>query len=396
MNPAPPPNRLLLVLPSWVGDAAMVTPALVRIRSTLPGAFIGALARPGIDAVLAGLATPEGQAVIDEFHVARPSGVLGPKHVAAKIRPRRYATTLLFTGSFSTALTVRVAGIPARIGYDRDARGLLLTRRLHPPKTPPGGWAIVPAVSYYWHAASALLDGDAPSALPAPPLDDPRRVDTGLPPGARMTLAVIPRDAEDAEAVTTSAGLDPAEPIAILNPGGNNPAKRWPADRYAELGQHLTSRGLRVLVNGSPAEADLCRSIAESIGGSAVALPDHGHTLGSLKALCARASLMVTNDTGPRHVAAALGVPLVSLFGPTDPRWTTIPVDVSREEIVLADPTLPVDQSANDHPDRCAIDRIALGTVVEAADRMLEGGEARTDRAGSGGADSGGVPDGLG
>jgi ADP-heptose:LPS heptosyltransferase len=105
-------------------------------------------------------------------------------------------------------------------------------------------------------------------------------------------------------------------------------------------------------------------------------LPSLGITLGALKALCQRARLMVTNDTGPRHIAAAMGTPLVTLFGPTDARWTTIPVrppadGAPRETILVADPTLPPDQSANNHPDRCRVDRITLDTVIAAADAQL-------------------------
>lgn len=369
--PIPPTdNRVLLVLPSWVGDAVMATPALVRIREAMPGSYIGAMVRPGIDRLLEGLATGSGQTVIDEFHVARPSGVMGPKHAAAKLRPRRYARALLFTGSFSTALTIRVAGIPERIGYDRDGRGFLLTKKLGPPRSASGGWAIVPAVSYYWHAASALIDPAAPTALPAPRLDDPRRVATGLPACARMRLSISDRDRAEADAVRGSAGF--SGPTAILNPGGNNPAKRWPAERFAALADHLAGvHGLTVLLNGSPAERDLCAQIAGAARSDCVILPDHGHTLGSLKALVAEASFMVTNDTGPRHIAAAMGTRLVTLFGPTDPRWTTIPADDSREAILLADDTLPVDQSSNDHPERCAIENIRSQAVEEAVDRML-------------------------
>lgn len=370
--------RLLLVLPSWVGDAVMATPALVRLRESLPGVFLGALARPGIDRLLDGLTTPDGTPVIDEFHAAHPTGVLGPKFVAAKIRPRRYDTALLFTGSFSTALTVRVAGIPRRVGYDRDGRGFLLTSRLHPPRREGGGWALVPAVSYYWFAASALIDPEAPADLSAPTLTNPYRAPTLLPPGPALRLAVTTRDLEEAHRVRTSAGLEPGRPFAMLNPGGNNPAKRWPPERFSALADHLADRhGLTVLVNGSPAEGDLCRAIAAGARTArAVPLPDHAHTLGSLKALCRDARLMVTNDTGPRHIAAAFGTPTVALFGPTDPRWTTIPtVDPGtgreREVILIADPTLPAGESANDHPERCAIDRIGLDTVRDAADGLL-------------------------
>ena len=369
----PPPNtdnRILVVLPSWVGDAVMVTPALVRIRESFPGAFIGAMARPGIDRLLDGLATKAGRTVVDEFHVVRPSGVMGPKHAAGKLRPRRYARALLFTGSFSTALAVRIAGIPDRIGYDRDGRGFLLTQRLRPPKAVTGGWAVVPAVSYYWHAASALIDPDSPPGLDAPPLEDPRRVRTILPGDASMSLPISTADRAEADAVRASANI--GGPTAILNPGGNNPAKRWPADRFAWLADHLAeAHGLTVLLNGSPSEADLCRGIADAACTAPVVLPDHAHTLGSLKVLAAEARLMVTNDTGPRHIAAALGTPLVSLFGPTDPRWTTIPVPESREAILIADGDLPPGEVSNDHPERCRIENIPLDAVISASDGML-------------------------
>jgi heptosyltransferase-2 len=107
-------------------------------------------------------------------------------------------------------------------------------------------------------------------------------------------------------------------------------------------------------------------------GVPALILPDHGITLGALKAVVKRASLMVTNDTGPRHIAAAFGVPVVSLFGPTDHRWTVIPTKPgSREAVVVADPTLEAGQLANDHPERCRIDRIDEERVRRAVQEVL-------------------------
>lgn len=369
-------NRILVVLPSWVGDAVMATPALRRLRTARPGAFIGALARPGLDTLLRGLTDQQGREVFDEFHVARPTGVLGPKHVAAKLRPRRYDTSLLLTGSFSTALVARIAGIPERIGYDRDGRGFLLTRRLHPPKQGKA-WAIVPAVSYYWHAVTNLLDPSTDPSLAAPTLTSQVHAETILPPDARLALPITQADEDTAAAVRTSAGLAASTPTAILNPGGNNPAKRWPADRYAALADHLAdAHGLTVLLNGSPAEADLCRDIAARARANPVILSDHGHTLGSLKVICRDARIMVTNDTGPRHIAAAMGTPVVTLFGPTDARWTTIPVahapdGTPLETVLVADPTLAPAESANDHPERCRVDRISLEQVCNAADVLL-------------------------
>ena len=324
----------------------MATPTLRRLREGLPGAFIGILARPGMDELLGGLP------YFDEVHVARASGVMGPKFVAAKVRPRRYDCAVLLTNSFSTALTVRIAGIPRRIGYDRDARGLLLTDRLPALRRGSGGFAPVPAVSYYLRAADHLL-GRA---------HDPEDL------GGRLELAVSEREEQAAAEILRRAGVGAEEPRVILNPGGNNPAKRWPADRYALIARGLHERGLRVLINGSPGEAELVDEIVRVSGVErVVALPRAGVTIGSLKALVRGAKLMVTNDTGPRHIAAAFGVPLVTLFGPTDHRWTTIPtLAAAREAILVADPTLPEHEVADEHPERCRVDRISVEQVVRA------------------------------
>jgi heptosyltransferase-2 len=339
----------------------MATPALRLIRARLPGIFIGGLMRPGIDQVLAGTD------FFDETHVDRAAGVMGPKHAAAKLRPRRYDTALLLTNSFSTALIARIAGIPRRIGYSRDARGLLLTDRLYAPTRSDGRWAPVPAVRYYLHAASYLL-GAAPARLEQP--SEPP------PPGTRLELAATPAERAAAASLLSRAGVPPAARLVVLNPGGNNPAKRWPEDRFAAVADALSARGFTVLVNGSPNEADLVARIAALARTQAIQLSAHGITLGALKGILAertgdgpRCAVMITNDTGPRHLAAAFGVPTVALFGPTDHRWTTIPAE--RETVLVADSTLPASEVADDHPERCRVDRISLQAVLEAANGVL-------------------------
>jgi heptosyltransferase-2 len=325
----------------------MATPTFRLLRDSLRGSCIGALVRPGIDQLLAGLD------VFDEVHIASSRGVMGPKHAAAKVRHRRYDTALLLANSFSSALITRLAGIPNRIGYERDARGLLLTHKLDAPRRHDGSWAPVSAVRYYDTLARTFL---APDAGIAPRF---------------MELASTPEQSAASADILARAGVTDSTRFAILNPGGNDAAKRWPAERFIDAGRHLARQhGLHILVNGSPVERELVHTIARGCDG--VALTDLGTTLGSLKGVVARASVMLTNDTGPRHVAAAFGVPLVSLFGPTDHRWTTIPTRPGApEELLLADPTLPERELANDHPDRCRVDRIGLAGVLAALDRVL-------------------------
>jgi heptosyltransferase-2 len=362
----------------------MATPALRLVRDAYRGAFIGALCRPGINDLLAG------SGLVDEFHVERVSGVMGPKFVAAKVRPRRYDTCLLLTNSFSTALTVRIAGISRRVGYDRDARGLLLTHPLAVPKKGAFGKALIPAVTYYWRAAESLLFSLPPGGRAGEGLagsqnaPDTSLATLDLPQGTLMELATTPGDESAASNVLARALPSGASgPFALLNPGGNNDAKRWPAEQFAAVADHLSrTHGFTILVNGSPGEAPLCRAIAEQTrvlhpSARVGVLPDAGITLGALKAVVKRSAIMVTNDTGPRHIAAAFGVPLVSLFGPTDHRWTLIPTRPGApEEVVVADPTLPADQLANDHPERCRIDTISVEHVVRACGRVLGSGKS--------------------
>ncbi|MCA9276408.1 MAG: lipopolysaccharide heptosyltransferase II [Phycisphaerales bacterium] len=364
------PLRLLIVLPSWVGDVVMATPTIRRIRDAMPGIFIGALCRPGNDQLLSG------STLFDELHVFQPHGVMATKKAANKVRPRQYDTALLLTNSFSTALIARLAFIPRRIGYNRDTRGMLLTDPITPPRNPDKSWKLTPIVDYYWNLTSHLLGDDpvdwsihTPTNCTDLPLAIPRCV--------FMELGTSDQDRAKAQQVLQAASINPTERYAVLNPGGNNPAKRWPTDRFAALADHLaTNHNLLTLINGSPAESDLCDQIIAQAQCTPISLPALGNTLGALKPIIDGAAIMITNDTGPRHIAAALSTPLVTLFGPTDPRWTTIPTtplpDGSpSESIIVADPTLPASESANDHPQRCAIEHIETARVLEAVDAML-------------------------
>lgn len=372
-------TRVLVVLPSWLGDVVMATPALRALRERSPGSFVGALARPGVDEVIDGLG------VFDVVHRAPAGGIMAPKVAAQRVRQERYGAALLLTNSFSTALSARLAGIPRRVGYERDGRAMLLTERLPAARrrdaapysrstTDPSAWAPVPACDYYAAITRFFLTGDAG--------------DAGVRMGA-LELVATARDEQGADGVLARAGVRAGgvdAPFVVLNPGANDERKRWPAERFAAVGAALArERGVRVLVNGAPGERELAEEVSRRVdamcgGGGAIpgaaALPALGMTIGALKAVLKRARLLVTNDTGPRHIAAAFGTPVVALFGPTDHRWTTITGylprrrdgrDAPLEQCVLADPTLPEEEVANDHPARCAVEKISVECVVEAA-----------------------------
>lgn len=362
--------RVLVFLPSWLGDTVMATPTLRLLREALPKSTIVGLARPGLDDLLAG------SEFLDDVLVADRQSVLGPAKIASRLVPFRFDAALLLPNAFSAAITVRLAGVPIRVGYDRDGRGALLTHRLQAPRRPPphDGWLPVSAVDYYFAAGLELL-----RALRCSP--------PSTPPIGPLSLALSDHQERLARDLASRAGLD-REPFLLLNPGGNNPAKRWPVERFAAVAHHVISRhGLRVAINGSPAEADLVALIRDVIvldnppdEPLVVSLPELGGSIGSLKGLVRDARLVLTNDTGPRHLAAAFGTPCITLFGPTDPRWTTLPehapdgavaAALPRETILVADPSLPPEEVADDHPQRCRIDRITIPSVLAAVDAHL-------------------------
>lgn len=351
------PSRLLVVMPSWVGDAAMAVPALRAMRRAAPEAHVAALCRPGIETVL------EGCPLVDDFFVGHPKRGSEMMTLAGELRAQRFDMALLLPNSFKSALIARLAGIGERVGYQRDGRGLLLTRGCDPPRRPGGGYATVPAVGYYLDLVRFAFPQQ---------LQDAGSLDE------RLELWTTERDEAEADRILVEAGVvqhaaqseTPPRPIVVLNPGANRADKRWPAARYAAVGDHLARQHkAAVFITGAPAEQELIDAVRDAMKEPAHDLQALDIGLGSLKAILGRASLLITNDTGPRHLGVARGAAVVTLFGPTDPRWTTL--DYERQVELLANPDLPPDERADDHPDQCRIDRIGVDEVIAAAESLL-------------------------
>lgn len=329
-------ERLVVVAPSWVGDVVMATPVFRALRAGLPQAHITGVMRPGLDDVLRGLPW------LDQLTICNMKGPLGVMRLAKAMRRTGATAAMLLPNSFRTAAAARLSGAAIRIGYIRDGRGWLLSHGLEAPqRTMP-----IPAVDYYARLACFALDVET--------------IDT------KLELATTPHEEQQAAAMLH----DVDRPLVVLNPGATRVEKRWPADRFASVADILSaSHQLAIAVSGSPKERDLLREIVQAAKTPIINLLERGVTLGSLKAVIRRARLMITNDTGPRHIAAAFGTPLVTLFGPTDHRWTTL--HGVREHILLAEPFLPEELMADRYPKLCTIERISVGDVVAAAERQI-------------------------
>ncbi len=331
-------SNLLVVMPSWIGDIVMATPVLRALRERKPSDRLTVTVRPGLRPVL------EGSPFVDEIETASLRGVLGPWSDARRLRSLRPDAVLLLPNSFRSGLFARFIGADRRIGFRRDRRGWLLNEAI----TPPPRGAPHPTLDEYVMLAEQAFGLSITD----------RRPELGT------------TDADERAADELLEGLEP--PFILLNPGANRTDKRWPASHFARLADAVQAeRRCTVLLNGSPAEAGLVEEVRSLARSEPISLPERGSTLGGLKAVIRRADLMVSNDTGPRHLAAALGTPCVALFGPTDRRWTILPD--ARERHLVAEPFLTEDRVADQYAKACAIDRIAVGDVMHAAHELLEG-----------------------
>ena len=341
MNPSrnfPDTGRIAIILPSWVGDSVMATPILRAIRQVFKKAHLVGIMRPGLAEILAG------NPWLDETITCPMNGFGSVWRTTKAIRSTIPDAVLLLPNSFRSALVARLSGARMRIGYNRDSRGWLLTH----PITVEKSTEPTPMIGYYAHLVRASLGVD----------------DIDL----RMELFVTEAESSDADRILH----DVKDPFVLLNPGGNKPSKRWPVERFAQLADYLASTyGMVPVLSGAPGEKD----VLEAVMGRAskqtplVNLVDRGLNLGNLKAIIQRAALMITNDTGPRHIAAALGTPLITLFGPTDHRWTTI--NCPYERIIVSQPFLPEEQVADQQPAACRINRISVSDVAAHVKELL-------------------------
>lgn len=296
-------RRLVVLAPNWLGDVVMSLPALDAVRQWLPHAHLAVAARAPV-APLFTLVRG-----VDEILTIEPAGGLrdlaaGRRNRAitrARLRAGAYDAALLLPNSFHAAWLVRRAGIPARWGYRADLRGRLLTRAVPKPA------AAVHQAEYYAHLVRAL-------GAPATPL----------------TAALdVPGDARRrAEGLLTPQGG--GRPLAGFAPGAaSGPAKRWPPDRVGAVAAALArEEGLLPVFIGAPGDVPAVRQAIAAYhraagSGAAPVVDLAGRTdLVTMAAVLAACRVVVSNDSGAMHVAAAVGTPVVALFGPTDERAT--------------------------------------------------------------------------
>lgn len=303
--------KLLIRATNWVGDAILALPAIRAIRARFPKAHLGILARPYVADIY------RGQGICNELipydSRGAHAGMKGRERLAAELREERFDTALLLQNAFDAAWVAWRAGIPNRFGYARDGRSMLLTR----PIVVPRAGEIPPHEKFYYLELLRRLGWlDAlPGALP----DEPH-----------ITLNVRESDRRKAIATLVEAGSRPgALRIAIGAGASYGSAKCWPPDRFAEAANRLQAEyDTDVILLGTAAEAAVSAAIAAKLAEPPVDLTGKT-TIADLPALVSQCHLFMGNDSGAMHVAAAVGLPVVAVFGPTD-ACGTAPVTLRR------------------------------------------------------------------
>jgi heptosyltransferase-2 len=285
----------LVWLPSPLGDAILCTPALKAIRNYFTDRKIYFFANSTVHQLLSPCSFN------DKWLVQQTDS---PLAIAKALGRHKFSQAILFKNSFASALAIFLAGVPSRIGYDREARGFLLTDKLQPPREPDGKYKSIPMIDYYLAVAAWLGAETADRSLEL-------QTEQGK---NEQLCAKLP------------AVLTPDVPLVILVPGGAyGPSKCWLPDRYAKTAEWLIENyNAVVVVSVAPNDAEkkiawqICRLSKHKL----FSLADTPLELGELKSLFSLAELVITNDTGPRHIAIAFRRKVITLFGPNDPAWT--------------------------------------------------------------------------
>jgi heptosyltransferase-2 len=279
----------------------MSVPALHALRERFPNARISILARPWVASLY------EREPFCDDLiPYEAPRGWKGLRQkwtAASDLRRRRFDCAILFQNAFESAALIWLARIPVRIGYARDARSWLLT---HPVPVPSRDEAPRHQRFYYLELLkrAKLVDGYSSEAV--------------------VALSGAPAAAEQGRKRFLEHGL--AGPVIGLSPGAAyGGAKRWLPERFADAALQIASeRNASVAVFGSKEETSICRFVSQRVEAAGVLCANFGAatSLGEFIELAAACEVFLTNDSGPMHIASALGVPTVAIFGATDDRAT--------------------------------------------------------------------------
>ncbi|MDD5676422.1 MAG: lipopolysaccharide heptosyltransferase II [Kiritimatiellae bacterium] len=327
-----PDPAALIVGVNWLGDSLMTMPAIQAWRRAHPGARLVMLVKPKLKPLWTL------HPAVDEVWEL-PPGVRALAAMVRAVRARKFETAFVLPHSFRSALVPFLARVPRRIGPPGHGRDWMLTQVI---ASGPGA-----GHEHQCYEYSGLLGAECGNEAPR----------------LRLTLELVAR--AGALLGTSETGW-----IAVMPGAAYGPAKRWPAERFAAAGRLLKGRlKCNIVALGSAEERALCEAVAHGVGPGSLNLA--GQTaIPELAAVLAKCVLALTNDSGGMHLATAMGVPVVSVFGITDPARTGPMGTAAR---ALQDSVLRSRDIRRDAPEaRASLLRIAPEQVAEAAMDLLK------------------------
>ena len=352
--------RILLIRLRQIGDVVFTTPAIHALRQRFPDAHLSYVVEPAAAPIV--LDNPHLNQVIVAPRARGLRGWVGDLALGRRLRTERYDLAIDFHGGPRASLLTWLSGAPERIGYDVVGRGWMYTRRIARPR------ALRPrhSVENQWDLLTSLgVAPPDPSAFP-------------------MEMAADAAAVAEVTERLSRAGVDAGDRLVVVHVSAGNPFRRWPTAHFVDLVVSLASGepARRVVVTAGPSEGEAAgRVIAEVRArlGAAHAnqvLSCGEFSLAELRALLDRAALYIGGDSGPLHVAATTGVPIVGLYGPTLPvrsapwragTWITESVDAGEL------PCRPCDQRVCEPGDFRCLASITPALVFAAAERALAG-----------------------
>jgi heptosyltransferase-1 len=345
-------DRLLIVRLSAMGDVIHGLPAVAALREAFPQAMLGWLVEERWAELLCTLSMPRSgprsaqRPLVDRVHTVNtrqwrsaPFSVSTWERIAASLsdlRAARYETAVDLQGAVRSSLLTRWSGAPVIYGAAQPRENL--------------------ATMFYTRQVIARGEHIVEQNLSLVEAVAERRL--------KIPEVRLPHDDAAEQECDRRLKAQGALEFALLNPGAGWGAKQWTAERYGEVAKQLAENGLKPLVNFGTGEEDLARAVETASGGAAE--PFTG-SLTQLIALTRRARLFIGGDTGPMHLAAALGIPVVGIFGPTDPARNG---PFGTRSIVLRSPASATSYSHVLRPDDGLLE-ISSGQVVAAARQLL-------------------------
>jgi len=338
-------QNILIIKPSALGDVVHALPAFGALRAAFPQAKITWMIRPEFAPLLECAAGLDDTLLFDRKTMGRwytPAGWAALRDFIGQLRCRQFDLVLDLQGLLRTALFSRLSGCPVRVGMAsaREGAWLFYTHRVQPPKDS------LHMVDLYRTLLAAVGVTDF---------------------SARAMLSPPARAVESAGRLLHCAGLVPKR-FAVIIPGSAHSSKCWPSERFSAVAERISKDyGLAIAAVGTAGEKKVIQAVAQVC---AVPIADFSGqtTIPQLAALLGQAALVVSNDTGPGHIAAAMGTPTVLIFGPTNPNW--VGPYQQPQAVVAIEPDRRGKAIRSRHPAH-QIERVGVPLVMEAIGRQL-------------------------